>query len=346
MSFRSRVLPAARRGRVALGAFAGCCAVCGLAVAVPADAAATGPAPTVDCVATSAANGVDTAYFGYVNTGSAITLDIGDSNEVVPGDQYQGQPTDLVSGAYPSVFYVTFDPVITPSVSWILNGQAATASSASPQCDPGTTTPASGVTDTAAALNGVVNPNGTDVTYEFEYGTTPAYGSSTATADAGAGDAATVVQAALTGLAPATTYYYRLDTTTSYPGGTGQVTVDGAQQQFSTEATPVPAPTVTVTVTATPTPAPGFTLNTRALPAGVIGAPYSATLSVSGGTRPYTWQVTAGSLPSGLALNRETGVLSGRPKGPGTCHVTITVTDSSAPAKESLSEQYAVTIAR
>jgi len=346
MNFMSRVLPSARRGRAALGAFAGCCVVCGLAVAVPADAASTGPVPVVDCVATSPATGLVTAYFGYVNTGSAVTLTVGDGNEVIPGDPFEGEPTDLLSGSYPSVFYVAFDPVIAPTVSWVLNGQVATASTASPQCDPGTTTPASDLTDTAATLNGVVNPNGTDVTYTFEYGTTTAYGSSTTTADAGAGDAATVVQAALTGLAPATTYYYRLDTTTTYPGGTGQVTVDGAQRQFTTEATPAPAPTVTVTVTATPTVAPGFTLNTKALPAGDIRVPYSATLTASGGTGPYTWQVIDGYLPSGLRLDRQTGVLSGRPKEPGTYRVTIVVTDSSAPAKESLSEQYTIKITR
>ncbi len=354
MNLSSRILPSARRGRVALSAFAGCCVVCGLAVAVPADAASVGPVPTVDCVATSAANGLVSAFFGYVNSGSGTTIDVGDGNEVIPGDQYEGQPTDLLSGSYPSVFEVTFDPVIAPSVSWILNGQQATASTASPQCDPGTTTPASGVADTAATLNGVVNPNGTDVTYSFEYGTTPAFGSSTAVTDAGAGYAATVVQAALTDLTPATTYYYRVDTTTTYPGA-GQVTVDGTQQQFTTEATAAPAPTVTVTapgptvtvtVTPTPTPAPGFMLNTTSLLSGDAGANYSATLSASGGTQPYTWQVTHGSLPFGLQLNRGTGMLNGRPRTPGTYHVTITVTDSAVPARESLSEQYTIKITR
>jgi hypothetical protein len=57
--------------------------------------------------------------------------------------------------------------------------------------------PASGVTATAATLNGVVNPGGTDTTYTFEYGTTPAYGSSTTVTDAGSGDAAELVQAAV-----------------------------------------------------------------------------------------------------------------------------------------------------
>ncbi len=67
--------------------------------------------------------------------------------------------------------------------------------------------------------------------------------------------------------------------------------------------TQTPAPAPTVTVTATPTPTPGLTLNTTSLPSGDAGASYLATLSASGGTQPYTWQVTHGSLPSGLRLN-------------------------------------------
>ena len=109
-----------------------------------------------------------------------------------------------------------------------------TATVASPQCAPGITVPASGVSATAATLNGVVTPGGTDTTYTFEYGTTLAYGNSTTVTDAGSGNAAELVQAALTGLTPATTYYYRLDTTTAY--STGQVTADGPQQTFTTLA--------------------------------------------------------------------------------------------------------------
>ena len=112
--------------------------------------------------------------------------------------------------------------------------------------------------------------------------------------------------------------------------------------------TPAPAPTVTVTVpgptvTATPT---GLALDTTTLPNGTAGVRYSATLSASGGTLPYQWQVTRGFLPLGLSLDRQTGVLSGRPLLPGTYQVTITVTDFSVPARESLSEQYTIKIAR
>ena len=373
MNLNSRVLPRSRRSRLLISAFAGCC-LCGLALAVPADAAASGPLPTLDCVAMSPDGSEVIAYFGYVNsTGSEVTIPLGEDNQAFPVPVDQGEPTEFDPGSYPAVFSIVFDPLIDPSVSWIIDGVQAYASAASQQCEPGTASPASDITPTSATLNGVIVPGGTDVTDTFEYGTTTAYGSTTAAADAGSGDGAELVQSSLTGLTPATTYYYRLDTTTTY-GGYFQETVDGAEQQFTTPATPGPVPTVTDTVTATPAPAPTVTvtqtpapaptvtvtvpgptvtvtptrlaLKTIALPAGKAGVNYSANLSASGGTLPYQWRVNGGSLPQGLRLDEQTGVLSGRPLRPGTYQVTILVTDSSVPARESVTARYTIKIAR
>jgi hypothetical protein len=58
--------------------------------------------------------------------------------------------------------------------------------------------------------------------------------------------------------------------------------------------------------------------------------PYSATLSATGGTAPYTWSVTG--LPAGLSLGGN-GVIAGTPTATGTFSVTATVTDSQSPAK-------------
>jgi Putative Ig domain len=321
------------RARAAIAAGAGGCLLCGLAIAVPADAVATGPVPSVDCVAVSG-DGSVTAYFGYTNaTGARADVAVGDDNQVFPLQADQGQPTVFNPGSYPSVFSVTFDPVIFPTMSWILDGAEADASATSPQCAPGTTAPASAVSATAATLNGVVTPGGTDTSYTFEYGTTPAYGNSTTVADAGAGDAAELVQAALTGLSPSTTYYFRLDTTIGDPGDPGAtITSDGAQQSFTTTAVAVPPPA-------------GLALATTALPAGKAGTWYSATLAATGGTRPYSWHVSC-ALPPGLRLDQRTGVISGRPLVAGTRKVTISVTDSATPARETLTEQYTITIAR
>jgi hypothetical protein len=78
---------------------------------------------------------------------------------------------------------------------------------------PTTTTGTGEVTaPRAATLKGTVNPNGFATTYEFEYGTTTAYGSSVPVpaADAGSGTSTQSVEAALSGLSANTTYHYRL----------------------------------------------------------------------------------------------------------------------------------------
>jgi hypothetical protein len=39
------------------------------------------------------------------------------------------------------------------------------------------------------------------------------------------------------------------------------------------------------------------------LPKGTVGVPYNRTLAATGGAEPYTWSISAGSLPSGLSLS-------------------------------------------
>jgi hypothetical protein len=64
-----------------------------------------------------------------------------------------------------------------------------------------------------------VNPNLRATTYSFQYGTTTAYGSETGARDAGAGNAPADASAGLAGLAPGTTYHYRVVATNC----TGQI---------------------------------------------------------------------------------------------------------------------------
>jgi hypothetical protein len=71
---------------------------------------------------------------------------------------------------------------------------------------------------------------------------------------------------------------------------------------------------------------PTLVVTTSSLPNGTQGVGYSQTLTASGGTAPYTWTVTAGSLCTGLSLTG--AVISGTPTVLQTCSFTVQVTDS------------------
>jgi hypothetical protein len=70
-----------------------------------------------------------------------------------------------------------------------------------------------------------------------------------------------------------------------------------------------------------------ITLSPAALPEGTVGASYIQITSASGGTAPYTYAVTSGSLPPGFRLF-SSGVLSGTPANPFDSTFTITATDA------------------
>lgn len=75
--------------------------------------------------------------------------------------------------------------------------------------------------------------------------------------------------------------------------------------------------------------APSLTIITgSSLPNATALIAYSQQLSVVGGTEPYTWSISSGSLP-GLALAATTGLLSGTPDKPGTYTFTILAKDSA-----------------
>jgi len=61
---------------------------------------------------------------------------------------------------------------------------------------------------------------------------------------------------------------------------------------------------------------------------GQVGVPYSSALVATGGTPPYTFSITEGSLPPGLLLDASSGIITGIPTTPGTYPYTSEVTDS------------------
>jgi hypothetical protein len=101
------------------------------------------------------------------------------------------------------------------------------------------------VTPQSGTLLGKVRPNGAQTTYLFQYGPTTLYGSATTVAAAGNSSNAVAVLANLGGLAPATTYHYRL------VAHNRNGTVSGADRSFKTRAQPLG-----LTLAATPNPVP------------------------------------------------------------------------------------------
>ena len=82
-------------------------------------------------------------------------------------------------------------------------------------------------------------------------------------------------------------------------------------------------------------------ITTAGIPSGVVGEEYTAALHASG-TTPITWSVDSRStLPDGLSLNSETGVLSGTPSAAGYHPFVIKAQNSLGRANSSDSVYYA-----
>ncbi len=73
-------------------------------------------------------------------------------------------------------------------------------------------------------------------------------------------------------------------------------------------------------------------ITTLSLPAGPVNVAYGATMTATGGAKPYTWSIVSGTLADGLTMSTA-GVISGVPTVPGTYGFTVQVADAeSTPA--------------
>jgi len=122
------------------------------------------------------------------------------------------------------------------------------------------------------------------------------------------------------------------------PTATGSFTFTISAKDASTGTGPYSASqSYTVSVLLGITPA--------TLPGGTVGVAYKqTTLTASGGTAPYSWSVSSGTLPAGLTLAPTTGTITGTPTAAGSFTFTVQATDSSATPLTG-SQQYSLTVA-
>ena len=71
-----------------------------------------------------------------------------------------------------------------------------------------------------------------------------------------------------------------------------------------------------------------LTFITESLPGFQVGVPANFQIEASGGTPPYSFQITQEMLPQSLRLNK-TGKITGVPKGAGDTTVFVKLTDKA-----------------
>ena len=135
-----------------------------------------------------------------------------------------------------------------------------------------------------------------------------------------------------------------LDATTGEIGGTP--TTEGSfTMTFGVTDSTTPAPehdARDLTISIDPAGPPPV-VATAALPDGIVGTSYLATLAASGGRPPYAWSIQSGSVPAGLTLDAS-GTISGTPTAVGTSVFTVMVADATSPAPETGSQTFGITV--
>lgn len=107
-------------------------------------------------------------------------------------------------------------------------------------------------------------------------------------------------------------------------GGNFSFTVTATDSSSGTGPFSASSGALTLTVNA-----PAIAISPGSVPNPSVASAYSQALTASGGTAPYTYAISAGSLPAGMSLGSD-GLLSGTPTAAGTFNLTVTATDSSS----------------
>ena len=114
--------------------------------------------------------------------------------------------------------------------------------------------------------------------------------------------------------------------------------ISGAPKSSGTSSFTVQAkdsggsPPVSQALSITVNPDVKVSVKTTSLKTAKENKSYSETLAATGGTAPFTWAITAGALPGGLALGSG-GVITGVPDVSGSYPFTVEVVDSTTPTE-------------
>jgi hypothetical protein len=167
-------------------------------------------------------------------------------------------------------------PAATASLLLLLpSGPAVSATDPTTLADTTPTTPvnpvppkvttgsAEAIAGTTATLTATITAGGAPTTYRFQYGTSTAYGLTTAEATTAANASSATVKLPITGLTLGTTYHFRVLATNAAGS------VQGADRTFTTTSAPKP-PTVS-TQAASKVTTSGAQLNARVNPQGQAG---------------------------------------------------------------------------
>ena len=132
------------------------------------------------------------------------------------------------------------------------------------------------------------------------------------------------------------------------PDNTGMTVANGSIITFyvnGVQATPTAAYgqgslNVNINAPTAGTAPAALSISTASLPSATVGTAYSASLSATGGTSPYSWNLSSGNLPAGLSLS-SSGTITGTPTTTSTSSFTLQVSDS---AGHNASASYTITV--
>jgi hypothetical protein len=123
------------------------------------------------------------------------------------------------------------------------------------------------------------------------------------------------------------------------------VTSAAALQDIVNNLTPVVVSHAANTGAVTPPATLAITTTSGTLTTGVQGVGYSTTLTFFGGNAPAVWAIQSGSLPPGLTLDPQTGIVSGTPTLSGSFSFSVSLTDTSVPVPTTAIRALTITIA-